>query len=889
MAKTKERKHTFADSGISIRDSITLSVNNRILPVKKLIVILMTFLGIFGSMYSFMSYFDFTYDKSTFLIYNLIFFAVFSVILNLPNRLKLFIIPICLLYETIFVRQRDNFINGFKAMYNVVAKTIHLTYGDIMYYRLDKSVDIADSTTIFFLLSSFLISLIVCYFTYCTSLFPFGIAITFFLVETGLYFGFTPSYPAFIMVLIYWIYLIANGFSGYHCTNGEKSAGFIRNGNKFYAKANIKFSVGELSGLTAALLSFVLFTSSIFITDYIGYERSEKINEIRNNVKTSVSEFSIDNIPDSMSKLAMSFGNFSAAPGKLGQFSNISFKNEVNLQASFDKKLDSEIYLKCFTGSYYLDNEWNDFPKETYKKYDSMFSEFEESGVFPQDFLSISSKYLPNSLQCSIKINSVMEKPKYLYTPYGTDTKLLEKKYDTAVSSENLEDYSLDFIYTGSYEKFMSSVHYAEAQKNDSVFNNFAAEENVYRNYVYNEYLQLPDNQDMKDIYTEFSDVIENAAARSSSAEYYADYDGRYTEIMYNCEDIYSTLCEIRSAISQNTEYTLSPGRTPATRDFTAYFLLENKKGYCSHYASAGIILARMCGIPARYAEGYIITGNDFEEAIYDYRGLYTVNIKDSRSHAWAEIYIDGLGWVPFEFTPGYEAGLIAAESEMSNPKVTVVMPPETTEAPPVTTEIPVNPEQPETTMITEITEESNGTSQNTDITEYIPAQTDTSDDDNNNPNIISKIINNKIIMGIIISIAGIIIVFIIVILVFLIKRKYVIAKRNAVFEKGSSNESALVAYHYIISLLNFEGIRNSSNMHHMKFAEYAENNSQYLQKGEFTEATAIALKSDLSEHKITKEESDMIINLAKRICSETEKNSNKKQKFYLRYILNLS
>ena len=111
--------------------------------------------------------------------------------------------------------------------------------------------------------------------------------------------------------------------------------------------------------------------------------------------------------------------------------------------------------------------------------------------------------------------------------------------------------------------------------------------------------------------------------------------------------------------MSKDTKYTLSPGRTPGTRDFVSYFLLENQKGYCVHYATSGVMLARMAGIPARYATGYVVVDSDYSEETLFGLGSYKVDIKDSRSHAWTEVYLDGFGWVPFEFTTGYSENSI--------------------------------------------------------------------------------------------------------------------------------------------------------------------------------------------------------------------------------------
>ena len=88
---------------------------------------------------------------------------------------------------------------------------------------------------------------------------------------------------------------------------------------------------------------------------------------------------------------------------------------------------------------------------------------------------------------------------------------------------------------------------------------------------------------------------------------------------------------------NENT-YTLSPGMMPRGRDFVEYFLFENHKGYCMHFASAVVALLRSAGVPARYVEGYTVSRRDFNG-----RGGWA-DIPDSRAHAWAEIYLSGVG-----------------------------------------------------------------------------------------------------------------------------------------------------------------------------------------------------------------------------------------------------
>ena len=109
----------------------------------------------------------------------------------------------------------------------------------------------------------------------------------------------------------------------------------------------------------------------------------------------------------------------------------------------------------------------------------------------------------------------------------------------------------------------------------------------------------------------------------------------------------YEILQCIRDELSKNT-YTLTPGRLPDDVDtpseFVDYFLFEHPEGYCMHYATIFVLMARSQGIPARYVQGYLVNTEGYRE----------VNVYSTDAHAWAEAYLDGIGWVIFDATPGY-------------------------------------------------------------------------------------------------------------------------------------------------------------------------------------------------------------------------------------------
>jgi transglutaminase-like putative cysteine protease len=66
----------------------------------------------------------------------------------------------------------------------------------------------------------------------------------------------------------------------------------------------------------------------------------------------------------------------------------------------------------------------------------------------------------------------------------------------------------------------------------------------------------------------------------------------------------------------------------------TAGEAFGNGKGVCQDHAHIFISCARLLGIPARYVNGYLSTGEEFIA---------------TASHAWAEGFVSNLGWVGFD------------------------------------------------------------------------------------------------------------------------------------------------------------------------------------------------------------------------------------------------
>ena len=107
---------------------------------------------------------------------------------------------------------------------------------------------------------------------------------------------------------------------------------------------------------------------------------------------------------------------------------------------------------------------------------------------------------------------------------------------------------------------------------------------------------------------------------------------------------------------NQNFFYTLRPPLlgTQAMDDF----LFNTRRGFCEHYAGAFVFLMRAAGVPARVVTGY-------QGGAPNPLGDYFI-VRQSDAHAWAEVWLDGRGWVRVDPTAAVspdrvEQGIAAA------------------------------------------------------------------------------------------------------------------------------------------------------------------------------------------------------------------------------------
>lgn len=112
----------------------------------------------------------------------------------------------------------------------------------------------------------------------------------------------------------------------------------------------------------------------------------------------------------------------------------------------------------------------------------------------------------------------------------------------------------------------------------------------------------------------------------------------------------------VEDYLKQNYPYDLDIPPQDKEMDAVAYFLFEERAGYCEHFASAMAVMLRSVNIPTRIVTGY--TGGEYNP----FTALW--EIRQSDAHAWVEVDFGAAGWVPFDPTPGFEYPATGGEGQ---------------------------------------------------------------------------------------------------------------------------------------------------------------------------------------------------------------------------------
>lgn len=299
------------------------------------------------------------------------------------------------------------------------------------------------------------------------------------------------------------------------------------------------------------------------------------------------------------------------------------------------------LYLRGFIGSEYTSSGWNEADPASLSDGAALFYRLHQNGFYGTTQIASAASALDAETAAeepiTLRIQHSGAPAKYIYAPYElTDAQGL-------LSPDEIGDIRLRYdgfqglaAYTLSsktnqvkrYATLSRLLKEADAGQPDEALNNYLICESYYNSYVYSHFLDLPEETRalMHDIWGDVS------------------FDGN-THLSYA-----KAKQSILNWLDENVEYGESISSRRSESDFLKDFLTVSKRGYDVHYATTAVVMMRYFGIPARYVEGYLITPEQAAEA----QSGESFELTDAVAHAWAEIYQDGIGWIPFEVTSKY-------------------------------------------------------------------------------------------------------------------------------------------------------------------------------------------------------------------------------------------
>lgn len=273
---------------------------------------------------------------------------------------------------------------------------------------------------------------------------------------------------------------------------------------------------------------------------------------------------------------------------------------EINDQVIMEVFSDNDLhYLKSFASGDYHDGSFEiEEDIDSLDSIQTIKSEYDIDNYFINFICKDLDVYSYN-----LKVKNYAA-DNYVYYPYGT------------IKIDDIYMYQDKCLYFNDDNNYIEyDIKYNDLNDNEVEDDNYD-----YENFVYEKYTSVPN---------EIVDALINFLNDNN--------------INYLSSNKFETLKAIQKLLS-NYSYTTKAIDSPEDIDPVVYFLIVNKKGNATHFAAAATLLYRICGIPARYVEGYYL--NNKEDGYY--------SLTNNNKHYWTEVYSSNLGWVNIETTPNY-------------------------------------------------------------------------------------------------------------------------------------------------------------------------------------------------------------------------------------------
>ena len=397
------------------------------------------------------------------------------------------------------------------------------------------------------------------------------------------------------------------------------------------------------------------------------------VDKFRENIKTSFEN---------------SLYGTSLPNGRLANSYGMKGSDKVRLEVTLSR-LTPELYLKGFVGSEFDGSKWLPTDRNAYVEngYQGLIDYISDGGLPLMQYAEYSNLSKSNN-NYSVTVKNVSADRRYVYAPYTLSTYSTGSAYydlglHGKVFGPKTYSYTV-FAQDQSSERVTQAQWVMENANRTEDMSKYLALEGQYRAFVYDTYLDL-DTQTQNTVQSIVGD-FETDSINTATQFIRAYFLDAYT---------YSDKCDRIGGDFLNE-----------------FFGGKIKNANASYFATAATCMFRTLGFPARYVEGYAVQA-DVSEAEIE---TITVQVTGGSTHAWTEVYFDGIGWLPIEVTPTFfteqppDVTIDPTNPDISgtvpsNPEQGEIETPdgeenETPEPPPVTPVVPVIPVESKSALL---------------------------------------------------------------------------------------------------------------------------------------------------------------------------------------------
>ncbi len=489
------------------------------------------------------------------------------------------------------------------------------------------------------------------------------ILVTFPIFQLGIYIGEMPDFPYLVLLLFSYFMVGIMLCSGHHLLPYRDK---VFTEFAFLHKKNVRTFRYHASGKMMLQLTIVFFIFSIFLgiicMPFLSMStNTQQPSALRKKADEYVSILTQNGLAGFFNRYEASGG---LSEGRLGGVSSVRPNYEPDLNVTFVPFAYETLYLKAYTGQTYTGNQWlpPSYDIEHTKRYFGVnYDNFEAYTGFleARRLAHYTETNAGKGMYGKIRIKNLDANPNYLYLPYYS-TGEMTASYDI-VRGLVLGNSKTGTVNTITYYPLRFNYWDIEAQP-DELLEDLA-----------------PDSPEAE--YITHYDIINISSYIDMPLQTRAELEEIKKEIG-TCANMDDQITAIQEYLEENYTYSMMPGTTPRNADFAVHFLKKQNSGYCAHFATAATLLLRSYGIPARYVEGYAVSVADVAKGTainetYDEwfhgtnpigeTGVVQLDVTDANAHAWVEVYMQGIGWVPREFTPPDTSGDVENENAYSD------------------------------------------------------------------------------------------------------------------------------------------------------------------------------------------------------------------------------